>query len=437
MSDARPADPRALAQTVQAALLRGALDEAERLAGALEAIAPDDPNTALLAGVIAYRRDRLAAAVPLLERATRLAPGAAQAWHWLGNAHRRQGTHAAACGCYRRVLDLAPRHADAAYNLAWSAKTHGDDDVAGAAFVRLGRLEPTGPEPLQQTVDAAARLARAGCEPPPAPALPGSASALPLVSFVICSITPARLEALRANLTERMAGHAWQLVPITDARSLCEGYSRGLALARGDRLVFCHDDIEILDEDFAQRLHAALDGADVVGVHGATRLHGPTVTSAGLGHMHGWVTHLDPQGDFLPGIAGPAGPRVDGAVCLDGVFIAVHRNTVERIGFDADTFDGFHLYDLDFSYRAHLAGLRVRIQCDLRLVHASRGNFDTAFAQYADRFLAKFPALAATPLPAPAPFFQTRLATREELRRFHGWIGHWLRECPVAVSAGV
>ena len=44
----------------------------------------------------------------------------------------------------------------------------------------------------------------------------------------------------------------------------------------------------------------------------------------------------------------------------------------ERLnGWDAQTFTGWHLYDTDFSYRAHLAGLRCGIVSDLHLLHYS------------------------------------------------------------------
>jgi GT2 family glycosyltransferase len=44
---------------------------------------------------------------------------------------------------------------------------------------------------------------------------------------------------------------------------------------------------------------------------------------------------------------------------------------------------------MDFSYRAYLAGLRVRIQSDLLLIHASQGTYDARHAVYADRFMKK------------------------------------------------
>ena len=75
---------------------------------------------------------------------------------------------------------------------------------------------------------------------------------------------------------------------------------------------------------------------------------------------------------------------------LDGCFMAATRAAVEQIGFDASTFDGFHLYDLDFSYRAHLQGLNIAVCRDLLPIHASTGSADQHWNKYRERFENKF-----------------------------------------------
>jgi GT2 family glycosyltransferase len=80
---------------------------------------------------------------------------------------------------------------------------------------------------------------------------------------------------------------------------------------------------------------------------------------------------------------------------LDGLLLATRRGVAQRVGFDAATFDGFHFYDLDFTYRAHLLGLRLAVTTDVIAVHASTGNFGEAWQRYVERFRAKFPALVA------------------------------------------
>lgn len=69
------------------------------------------------------------------------------------------------------------------------------------------------------------------------------------------------------------------------------------------------------------------------------------------------------------------------------------------MGFDSATFDGFHLYDIDFSYRAHLAGIRIGVTHDIVIAHEPEGNFNETWKIYADRFIAKFPALRGERIP--------------------------------------
>jgi GT2 family glycosyltransferase len=74
------------------------------------------------------------------------------------------------------------------------------------------------------------------------------------------------------------------------------------------------------------------------------------------------------------------GPRIREAQGLDGVFIAARREWIARVGLDAERIRGFHFYDLDFTYRAYLAGARITIASDLALVHRSHGTFDAAWS---------------------------------------------------------
>jgi hypothetical protein len=86
-----------------------------------------------------------------------------------------------------------------------------------------------------------------------------------------------------------------------------------------------------------------------------------------------------------------------------------------RVGFDESTFDGFHFYDLDFSYRAARAGLRLAVTTNIVAVHESVGRFDADFEKYGARFRGKFPELAGArganhwygaPLENPAQFVE-------------------------------
>ncbi len=220
------------------------------------------------------------------------------------------------------------------------------------------------------------------------------------VSAVVCSIDPQKAARIRELYTTLFSGRRFEIVQINDARSLSEGYNRGFAQASGDVVVFSHDDIEIVSRDFPARLLQHLSTHDIVGVAGTSRLIGVNWNSAGWPWLHGCVAHGEPGGGgFFFHCFGP--PPQAPIQAVDGLFIAAKREVCEAIPFDADTFDGFHLYDLDFSYRAFLAGFRSAIAWDIPIIHASSGRLDAAWQKYAQRFAAKYRAQNIAYLPPP------------------------------------
>jgi GT2 family glycosyltransferase len=177
-----------------------------------------------------------------------------------------------------------------------------------------------------------------------------------------------------------------------------DGYARGFAQASGELVVFSHDDIRFAVPDFAARLADTMLDADFAGVAGTTKVSGPALLWSGHPHLHGTVTHKAPADkSYELALTSLRGPRIRQAQGLDGVFIAARREWVKRVGFDTERIPGFHLYDLDFSYRAHLAGARLTIACDLALIHQSRGNFDAGWNTAQAAFAAKFPELNSEP----------------------------------------
>ena len=74
------------------------------------------------------------------------------------------------------------------------------------------------------------------------------------VSILICSIDDGKFGAVATRYRQLFEGIAHEIVRIPDARSLCDGYNRGIAAATGDVIVFSHDDVDIVSDDFAGRL---------------------------------------------------------------------------------------------------------------------------------------------------------------------------------------
>jgi len=234
-----------------------------------------------------------------------------------------------------------------------------------------------------------------------------------VISVIICSIDADKFAAVRETYARHMGGAPYEIVGIHDARSLCEGYNRALRQARGGICVFSHDDIELLSDDLGPTLERHLETWDVVGVAGTTRLHAMSWADSGIRYARGVVTQRVPGGYDVKFLGAPE--LVNGAIQgMDGVFFAARREIVEKVGFDEVTFDGWHGYDTDFTFRCHLTGYRLAVCLDIRLIHFSEGTVDDEWLRYAERFQQKHGSQLA---PEEEDWFEVRkrVATREEI----------------------
>jgi hypothetical protein len=210
-----------------------------------------------------------------------------------------------------------------------------------------------------------------------------------MISVIVNSHRPAMAAEVSTMYRQLLARTAHEVIVIDDARSMCDGYARGTKQAKGDLLVYSHHDVEYLFDDLLPVLEGALARYDVIGVAGTDKLVDPVWTHAGIGHLFGQVVHPNGKGTLDIEIYGVPAPVVGGMVALDGVFLAARREAAERIGWDAATFDGFHFYDTDFTYRAALAGLKLAVVPQLGFLHTSVNGPDPNYAIYEKRFAAK------------------------------------------------
>jgi len=174
-------------------------------------------------------------------------------------------------------------------------------------------------------------------------------------------------------------------------------------------LIFSHDDVLILDDAFATRIAERLRDFDILGFAGTRKLINDYWWGAGLPSISGAMSHALPHCLTLNVWNVEPWPVVDDIVAIDGLCMAMRREAAEAIGFDAETFDGFHLYDLDFSFSAWRAGKKLGVCCDIPVIHASIGSYDAHHAHYGRRFLEKHRDLLPNP-PAQREQIQGRSA---------------------------
>jgi hypothetical protein len=332
-----------------------------------------------------------------------------------GNELRRAGRLDEAAAAYRRAVELAPANGDAHYNLAIALRQAGDLRGAALEFRAAARANPRDTDAIQNAVETLALAVEKGERLfPQAPVAPTTSGAP--FSIIVCSVDPARLASMQASFRSALAGREHEFVVIRDARSLSEGYQRAALAARHDLLVFSHDDVEIASPRAFDVLEEVLKRHAIVGLAGSDRARGPAAAWAGHPHLFGGVAY-PAGGAFKATVYSLATGTIAGMQVLDGLFFAARRDVALATGFDAQAFDGFHFYDLDFVYRAHRAGHSVAVTTGILAIHASEGSFDDAWRRYAERFLRKFPELDAPQ--GRSFYFGRELATREDLLRFH------------------
>lgn len=215
-----------------------------------------------------------------------------------------------------------------------------------------------------------------------------------MISIVICSINPEKFQKISQNYTSLLAKEPFEIIGIHDAKSLCEGYNRGIKKSVGEILIFSHDDIEILSIDFVSKLKSHLNNFDIIGLAGTDRVLDGCWVSAGAPHIFGQVAHADGAGYGVNcydlSKAAHLGEVATREVrMLDGLFFAVRRAVVQNVQFDEYNFDGFHCYDADFTYSAFLAGFTLGVCNNIAVIHYSHGSFDAVFQKYNQTFITK------------------------------------------------
>jgi hypothetical protein len=411
----------ALSAEVRALLRLDAIEQADLRVHETLARAPQSAEAWYLRGLIANRRRDHESAIVALRTAVGLRPDAAPAWLALGTALTRFDKLPDAAEAYRAAAEREPGWADAHFNLGVVLKRQGDRRGAAHAMHAAWVRDPMMFEAASQCVAIVADCVRT--EGWPLPAVPPSESGRrPSFTVVICSIDRVKRDYAVALYRRLFAGCAHEIDTVWCPRSLAEAYNAAVARSSADIVVLSHDDVDVLASDFAIRLARGLAKFDALGVVGSTRLDGPAVGWSGHPHLRGWITHRAAgESTWRVDVLDPH-PVADGIAILDGVLIAARRELLKAVPFDANTFDAFHLYDLDWTYRASRAGFRLGVAGELLVVHASRGDYGAAWQRQADRFCAKHHTGQAAP--AASSFFGAALASADQARRFFAILAH-------------
>ena len=183
-------------------------------------------------------------------------------------------------------------------------------------------------------------------------------------------------------------------------RGLSELYNLAIEEARDYPciLVFIHDDVEISDFFWGERIRTGLQNFDIVGLVGNIRreAYQPTwrfkqIHSSGLviddkENFSGTVGHIFDNGKKFLSVYGETGQQCK---LIDGLLIAATSESLNRSNVRFDERFAFHFYDMDFCRSAEVGGLTIGT-IGLSVYHSSGGSFDKNFFNTYQAYIKKW-----------------------------------------------
>jgi GT2 family glycosyltransferase len=189
-----------------------------------------------------------------------------------------------------------------------------------------------------------------------------------MIAFASCVGSPEKFAEFARPGLQRVCEADSLVAEVTTDTSIFTAYNEVLdAFAERDdleALVLLHEDLEIVDADFCEKVRMRLADPEVavIGVVGARDIRGLAWWNA-----EGFGRCLESRGlvDFGGGFH-----DVD---VVDGVLMILSPWAVRNLRFDEERFSGFHAYDLDFCLQARAAGKRVVVD-EIAVMHYPKGT---------------------------------------------------------------
>jgi hypothetical protein len=211
-----------------------------------------------------------------------------------------------------------------------------------------------------------------------------------MISVVICSVNQALAAQVKRNI-DTSIGVAWELILLDNSvlkKGITEIYNIGAARANFDILCFVHEDVLFRTADWGKKIVGYFEedkNLGAVGVAGAKyKSKTPSGWSTGIAGFDCCnILHVDKRGEEQRIYANPgAVGALDYCVTLDGVFICVRKEVWQKKRFDEEHLKGFHLYDIDFSFRVAMEH-KVAVTFEIDITHLTEGgDFGNAWLNY-------------------------------------------------------
>ena len=176
--------------------------------------------------------------------------------------------------------------------------------------------------------------------------------------------------------------------------SLTEIYNKALSESVNDVIVYCHDDIIFNTKKWGRKILKHFNNTDygIIGLAGTRKMpesgrwwddiNQPTSNMVGI------VKHSNEGKTWESGYSNSYGHNIIPVVITDGVLFVVHKERIKN-NFNKDI-SGFHFYDIDFTFRNHLEGVKVGVITDIRITHLSMGQTNEEWEENRKLFVERY-----------------------------------------------
>lgn len=214
-----------------------------------------------------------------------------------------------------------------------------------------------------------------------------------MISVIVLSRHPGAQSIQERNIAKTIGvPHEYLILDGTSGVSTASAYNYAVENAKGDYLVFIHEDVYFMKINWGAVLESKFindNSVGCIGVAGTQYLFHdkPSLTAAGRPFIKGRIVHHLQNGDFFATVFSNENGDFDVVAC-DGVFMAVRAPLMQTCKFDDTTFDGHSFYDLDLCMqivRTH----RIVVTTDILVKWRSQPVFDQIWQDYGQKFLEK------------------------------------------------
>lgn len=208
-----------------------------------------------------------------------------------------------------------------------------------------------------------------------------------MLSVIICSISPERLQSVKKNIEETI-GVEHEFIVIDNRIkkwSIAKAYNFAAKNAKYPYLFFVHEDVKFHSSDWGSFIETKLQEPDC-GVIGFTGSKVMFRCYSGWGQCYKWVCSYLYQGSNELTLFNVHNAYLEHefeeVVALDGLGMFVRKDVWAIYPFDEELLTGFHCYDVDFSLQiAASKYYKNYISCSNKVLieHFSLGNRNDAW----------------------------------------------------------